>query len=240
MFAPLALVLLLAQAPSSAPPEGRPDPKAKAQAQVLLRQGNKLHAKGDVRGALDKFKAAYAAFPSPKLLYTMGEAHRELGELVEALEAFQAFRKKAVKVPARTTAEVQSSITELQRALGQLRIISTPAGGVDVTVDARSIGTTPLPEALWIAPGTHEIAGRRDGFLPRTAATVVTAGATQEIRLKLDPIPPPRPPAPPPPPAPVARPLYRRPWFWGAVGAAVAAGVVTAFVVGRNGSPGGQ
>jgi hypothetical protein len=59
----VAAVLLGAMLLQVAPPETAakraPDPKAKAQAQTLLREGTKLHAKGNFRGALDKFTAAY-------------------------------------------------------------------------------------------------------------------------------------------------------------------------------------
>jgi len=51
---------------------GIDDPQAKAQAQALLSEGTRLYGEGDVAGALEKFQAAYAAFPSPKLMFNIG------------------------------------------------------------------------------------------------------------------------------------------------------------------------
>jgi len=68
----LVVLSLLAQI---APPA---DPQAKSQAQGLLNAGWTLYEKGDHAGALEKFNAAYAAYPSPKLLFNIGQADGRL------------------------------------------------------------------------------------------------------------------------------------------------------------------
>src|SRR5262245_25190139 len=60
------------------------DPPEKAQARLLLSQGNALFERGDLRGALVAFRAAYALYPSPKLLVNCAAAERELGDLAGA------------------------------------------------------------------------------------------------------------------------------------------------------------
>ena len=82
----LMLVVVLAQA---SPSIG--DAQHKAQAKAILGQGMKLYDQGDIAGALEKFQAAYAAFPSPKLMFNIGQANRELHRHIEALEAFEKF-----------------------------------------------------------------------------------------------------------------------------------------------------
>src|SRR3954462_2378564 len=69
----LSLVPLVARADEDSP--------EKAQARTLLGQGNALFEKGDLRGALVNFRAAYALYPSPKLLVNAAAAERELGDL---------------------------------------------------------------------------------------------------------------------------------------------------------------
>ena len=57
----------------------------------MLTEGSALYEKGDYAGALEKFNAAYAAYPSPKLMFNIGQADRDLSRPVEALEAFEKF-----------------------------------------------------------------------------------------------------------------------------------------------------
>ena len=82
----IVLLALLAQASS---PSGGAQDKAKAKG--LLSEGSAIYKKGDYAGALEKFEAAYAAYRSPKLWFNIGQANRDLGRPVEALDAFEKF-----------------------------------------------------------------------------------------------------------------------------------------------------
>jgi tetratricopeptide (TPR) repeat protein len=75
----------------------------------LLSQGSKLYHQGDLAGALEKFEAAYVAFPSPKLMFNIGQANRDLGRPVEAVEAFQRFLAEATDASPETMAEARNS-----------------------------------------------------------------------------------------------------------------------------------
>jgi tetratricopeptide (TPR) repeat protein len=213
-----------------------PDAKAKARAQLLLREGTKLYGRGNFQGALDKFTGAYALFPSPKLWFNIGQANRDLDRPVEALDAFEAFLKGARQPPPRIAAEAQQSIADLQARLGQLQIDSTPAGA-QVTVDGRAVGETPLARALWVLPGRHEVALEKAGRLPTSAVVTIGVGALQKVALLLLPPAAPVPALPASPPPPPPPPLYARRWFWAGLGAAVVAGTVTAYALTRDPSP---
>ena len=82
----IVLFVWLAQ---SATPARETENKAKAK--VLVAEGSVLYKRGDYVGALESFEAAYAAFPSPKLWFNIGQANRDLGRPVEALSAFEKF-----------------------------------------------------------------------------------------------------------------------------------------------------
>src|SRR3954462_10806543 len=79
----LSLVPLVARADE--------DDSEKAQARLLLGQGNALFEKGDLKGALVMFRAAYALYPSPKLLVNAAAAERELGDLPAAANDLRRF-----------------------------------------------------------------------------------------------------------------------------------------------------
>jgi len=69
----------------------RPKPRLRS----CWARATKLYQQGDVGGALEKFNAAYAAYPSPKLMFNIGQANRDLSRPVEAIEAFQRFLAEA-------------------------------------------------------------------------------------------------------------------------------------------------
>ena len=100
-----SFVVLLAVLAQLSPPGT--DPQSKAKAQDLLTEGSDLYEKGDYAGALEKFNAAYAAYPSPKLMFNIGQANRDLSRPVEALEAFEKFLAGAADAPPEMLAERQ-------------------------------------------------------------------------------------------------------------------------------------
>ena len=71
------------------------DSSEKAQARVLLAQGNALFERGDLKGALVDFRAAYALYPSPKLLVNCAAAARELGDLPAAANDLRRYLDEA-------------------------------------------------------------------------------------------------------------------------------------------------
>lgn len=177
----LILVAILAQA---SPSPAIVDPQDKAQAKALLSQGTKLYEQGDVAGALDKFLAAYAAFPSPKLMFNIGEANRDLHRPVEALEAFEKFMAGAPDAASETLAGVRKSVAQLQRQLGQIRI-NCMTSGTEVSVDGKRVGLTPLPDLVWAIPGHHQVAGKHKGVAPAVEEVDVKAGSVSSVTMHL-------------------------------------------------------
>jgi hypothetical protein len=177
----LILVAILAQ---TLPSPSVGDPQDKAQAKTLLSQGTKLYEQGDVAGALDKFLAAYAAFPSPKLMFNIGEANRDLHRPVEALEAFEKFLAGAPDAASETLADVRKSVAQLQRQLGQIRI-NCMTSGTEVSVDGKRVGLTPLPDLVWAIPGHHQVAGKHKGVAPAVEEVDVKAGSVSSVTMHL-------------------------------------------------------
>ena len=208
----IVLLALLAQA--SSPTVGAQD---KAKAKGLLSEGSAIYKKGDYAGALEKFEAAYAAYPSPKLWFNIGQVNRDLGRPVEALEAFEKFLALAPDASPDTLEDARSSVVELQKKLGQVRIECETAGA-ELRVDGKSIGRAPLAKPLWLTPGRHQVTGAYPGTAPAMEDVEISAGSMRSAVIRLVQIPapaaaqtsPPAQPAaqevPPAPPTPVLTP----------------------------------
>jgi cell division septum initiation protein DivIVA len=173
------LLAILAQAWS---PTG--DPQAKAQAQALLGQGTKLYQQGDVADALEKFQAAYAAFPSPKLMFNIGQANRDLSRPVEALEAFEKFLVGAADASPEMIADARKSVAQLQKKLGRIQV-DCESAGAEVSVDGKSVGLAPLPDLIWVTPGRHQVTAKHASAAPAIEDADVTAGSVSTVTVRL-------------------------------------------------------
>ena len=160
-----------------------PAPQDKAKAQELLSDGAAMYDKGNYTGALEKFNAAYTAYSSPKIWFDIGQANRDLGRPVEALEAFQKFLDGAPKASPEDRADAQSSVAELQKRLGQLTIACDMAG-MQISIDGKPLGPAPIAKPIWAVPGWHQVTAIQKGVAPAVESVEVSAGLNTMVVLK--------------------------------------------------------
>lgn len=175
------LVSLLAQA-APAPATGAKLPP-KERAQALLKEGSTLYKAADFAGALQRFEAAYAIYPSPKLQFNIAQADRELGRIVEAVEAFETFLVQAPDSPPELIAEARHSLAEMKPKLAQIRVEAL--GGAQVTVDSRSMGLTPIARIIWVTPGRHRVTVNHPSYLSSSQDVTVSVGEIRTVVPKL-------------------------------------------------------
>jgi hypothetical protein len=220
-------------APSLAPSasEGGAANDAKARAQEHLDRGNQLLDARAFDGALAEFRAAYGAFSSPKILYNQAEAECELGRFVDAAAHYDAFLRGFAQPETDEDARrIEAARQAARAARAKIATIDpNAAGAVEVLVDARSFGKTPLAQPIAIDPGRHRISFRRAGAVESSREVVLSPG--QRLRLDPDPITLLAEPAPPP------KSLLRRWPFWAVTGAVILGGVVATYAATRSSWP---
>lgn len=148
----LVLVSWLAQAAGPAP---APD-AAKSQAQALLKDGAQKYQRGAYEDALESFSRAYAIFHSPKILFNIGQAHRELGHALEAIYAFEKFVELCPDASPELIAEAKRAADEVAVVLGSLQI-ECPIAGADVEVDGKLVGRAPFTYPVRATIGPHRV-----------------------------------------------------------------------------------
>ena len=171
-------------------------------AQSLLNEGADLYDRGNFTEALGRFQSAYAAFPSPKLWFNIGQAERDLGRHVGAMQAFERFLSEAKDAPSGTLGEAHRSVSELRLKLGHITISCATHGAI-VSVDGTRVGITPLPGLLWLEPGTHQIGVGRYDLVPAVQRIEVVPGREATITFQLHVAEAKLPAVVPAPPAPV-------------------------------------
>ena len=200
------------------------DSPEKQQARVLLSQGNQLFEKGDLRAALADFRAAYALFPSPKLLVNAAAAERELGDLPGAATDLRHFLDDATEDDSSLVDKARSDLRALERKCGRIALSGWPHAST-LEIDGRA-----ARDPTYVKPGAHAIKVRSPSGIELEKDADVAAGGVVAIAMPagaevgLDATPPPK---------PIVEKKKRRTWVVPVVviGALVIAGGVTAGVI---------
>jgi hypothetical protein len=163
-----------------------PPGDAKAQASQLLTQGNQLSGEGSYPEALEKYQAAYAIYPSPKLLLNIGTTQRNLGRNAEAAETYEAYLRAPDREPGRV-AEVERVIKEIDAVVGHVTVRATVVGST-VTIDGKDLGVAPFDRTLRVEPGAHKVVAEKAGMQAYVGTLTLKPGETQVAEA--DPLPP--------------------------------------------------
>jgi hypothetical protein len=157
--------------PPAAP--AAPAPAATPAAETAA--GDKAAKAKDWAGALEHFQAVQQAAPTAHAQLGVADALYQLARAGEAFDAYtEAQRTYAPKLSGADKALVATRLKELAGKTGALSIhVEEP--GSDVTLDGKSIGTSPVAALVRVAVGTHEVRVTRAGFVPFVGAADVQA-----------------------------------------------------------------
>lgn len=97
--------------------------------------------------ALAAYEEAYGLEPSPALLYNRGRALQLLDRMPEALDAFEQFQREASPELLQRVARFDELLAEVRGKVATLTLTAHP-DGVEVVLDGRALGTTPLSAPL--------------------------------------------------------------------------------------------
>ncbi len=176
----IVMVVLVAPAALAAS-----DEENRATARARFNEGLDLRNSGDHRGALAKFKAADAAFATPKIRLELAREHIALGELIEAKQVLDSIGtlhlgpKDEPKYEG-ARAEAAKLAQDVERRIPRLRIVVTNADRV--TLDGVVVPTTDLAQARPANPGTHTVVVTRLGKEERRSVTL-GEGESTEVRF---------------------------------------------------------
>jgi len=188
--AALALALCLTALPTYA--QGQPSAADLESARELYKEGKELRSKGDLRGALEKFKQAHAYGQTPVTALELGKTHQQLGELVEAREVFLSVARMKVQ-PDETdkSADARKEAADLADQIRTkiptlaIKITGVPESTpVDVKVDGATVPVASLAAIRKTNPGTHNVVARA-GTREAKADVDLAEGETKEVALAI-------------------------------------------------------
>lgn len=201
LHAPLALLLLALHAPlasAAEPASSAPSASSLETARALFNEGKELRDRGDLAGALSKFKAAHELGRTPITGLELARTHQAQGQWLEAREVCLGIARLPV-----TSAETERSTAaredaarlaeELRPQIPSVvvRVQNVPEGATPVvTLDRAPLPASALALPVKVNPGRHEVSAK----LPRGPESFVMfeveAGQTREVQLAVAPAPP--------------------------------------------------
>lgn len=153
------------------------DSPEKQQARMLLSQGNQLFEKGDLRAALADFRAAYALYPSPKLLVNAAAAERELGDLAGAATDLRHFLDDATEDDSALVDKARSDLRAIEKRCGRIGLAGWPRGTA-LEIDGRA-----ARDPTYVKPGVHSVKVRSPSGIELEKDGEVAAGETVALAM---------------------------------------------------------
>jgi hypothetical protein len=224
------------------------------ESEALIKKGIELRRKGHDEQALELFKRAHDIDHGARSLAQMGFAEQALGIWVDAETHINAALGSASEPwIVKNRSVIQEALALVVSHLGSLEVWGTPAGA-EVLIGGKLAGVLPLTAPLRATAGTVEIRVRASGFVELARVVDVPATRTARERFEL----PKKAPlnltvAESPQPAtraaaesrmvdihseagaPIAsgHPIWKRWWFWTAMGGVVICAGATVYILRR-------
>lgn len=185
--------IALAVATASLAASAAPDPAGQEEGRTRFARGIELYKEGNYHAALAEFRAAFAAAPSSRIQYNLGQTLFQLQDYAGALTAFEAYVADGRdKIPEDRQREVDADIAKLKQRVATLKLtVVVPGGGaasgLAVTVDDEN-RTLSADNGLRVSAGRRRVAVTAPGFQTETRVLDVAGRASVDLRFELKPI----------------------------------------------------
>ncbi len=172
-------------------------------ARQAYNDGIALRDKGDMKGALEKFRAAHALGNTPITGLELCKTYAALAQPVEARETCLGVARLPVQAAEtgrsqEARAEAARVADEVKAKIAQLKLVITnvpPGREPTVTVDGVTIPSAALAQPRAVNPGVHVVVAKVGSGGETRATFEAREGAVQDLELAVQP-----PPADEPPP----------------------------------------
>lgn len=176
-----SLALVLCAAAAFAQPEPR-----EAEARRRFELASRLYAQGNKEQALDEFERVRALVERPAVLLNLVIIHAELGHAEAAVTVADQLLAMNTKLDESRLARVRTIRAEQRARLGELRL-TAPVAGVELLLDGKPLGLSPLAKPVLTMAGNLVLAARAPKFEPLYKQVTVPAGGAVDVELELTP-----------------------------------------------------
>jgi hypothetical protein len=161
-----------------------------AQARELFVQASELRDQGNVRGALEKFKAAHALAVNPITTFELARTYAALGMLVEARDAYASIARLPVQPDETERARLArrdgaQAAEDLRSRVPTLTFkVAGPPGALSITLDGEAVPAATLGASRAVDPGAHHLVATGAASGPVEQTITVKEGESLEVDLE--------------------------------------------------------
>jgi hypothetical protein len=162
-------------------------PAAAQDARTHFMRGQAAYDMGDYATAAREWETAYSMDARPLLQYNLAQAYERLGQLSEAIRAYETYAGSAENDPERMVA-ARARIAALRDRLGNtgIRLVGGPEGA-QLIVDGQDRGRLPRPDPLRVEPGSHRLVVRLEGYQDFVSVVAVSPGQAVDVPVEMVP-----------------------------------------------------
>jgi len=148
-------------------------------------RGQAAYDTGDYATAVSEWRTAYGLDARPLLQYNLAQAYERLGQLQEAVTAYETYVNSSDADPDRMSS-ARARVAALRERLNQtsIRLTGGPEGAT-IVVDGQDRGRLPHPDPLRVQPGSHRIVIRAQGFQDFVSTVAVSAGQAVDVPVEM-------------------------------------------------------
>ena len=180
------IALVAALCVALAPVGGAHAQEAEAEdARTLFQRGQTAYSQGDYDTAIAQWTRAYEIDARPLLQFNLSQAYERLGRLGDAIAALELYLERAAPEDEHQ-ADARARLSSLRERVGRtsVRVVGGPEGAT-ILIDGEDRGRTPRPDAIQVAPGSHRVVVRREGYQEFTSSVVVPAGQSVDVSVEM-------------------------------------------------------
>ena len=158
---------------------------AKAQAQAALKEGNAALVQGRGAQALAKFIEAQRLFASPRLHYSLGQAHSLIpGHEAQAFDEMSQFLQTAKDAKPDMRAAAEKLRGDLRSKVGIVTVVAEPGDGA-LLIDGVDVGPASAKPTVVLGLGAHRLALRKDMAESSPETLTLVGGESLQVKLQL-------------------------------------------------------
>jgi hypothetical protein len=154
-------------------------------AEKLIHHGIELRKAHDDEGAARAFQQAYDQVHTPRAAGQLGLAEQALGRWEDAeRHVGEALHATGDSWVSKNRATLDEALGTIEAHLGRVEVLGDPEGA-EVSINGRSVGKLPLPDAVRVSAGEVDVEMRAPGYVPAQRTLSIVGGQYQRLVLHL-------------------------------------------------------
>jgi hypothetical protein len=165
-----------------------PDRSDEQRARVIERQARNAYEQGRNEEAVERFRAAWEVYKSPWFMCERGRIEAEMDRARDAAQSLSAclrLLKPADKLA--VGRKIERTLAEMRARVGAL-VVDANVPDAEVLVDGKVIGNLPMPDPIFVEPGSHRVEVTASGYASDMRVAVLHAGTSIHIPMRLEPM----------------------------------------------------